>query len=339
MAILIGKPTSLAPGATSGTITLSPSTLISQMSITNPYFANSANWNRVTFVYRDGTGSEQVGMFFKANTAVWGVSTTARQNMWQVAYIIIYDFDNGTYVIPRSSFTTANEFDILIDPTAGLVAPQLRFNPSLANGGVGPYSDGTTANGTVWTESVSGNNGTYNEVGSLGQWKGVGTGADPYRLKLSSTQYNVTFNSVVTPGTYQHVVFWAKADASGWTNYQQVLVNSASTPYVEIGSSNIITQGPSVNVFTYTPPTTTWHMWGFTRDSSGNNVITLDGVAIDTFTNAGVLPLTLTYLLGANLGFSTGMNGSMGDIWTFDTVLLTSDVLAYYNATKANYGL
>lgn len=116
MAILTNKPASVNPGVASSAITLSRSTLISQMGITG-YFATSTNWNRISFVMRDATGAEQVGMFFGAsNTTTWGVSSTARQNTWQCVYIIIYDFDNGTYVIPRSSFTSATEFDIAVTP-------------------------------------------------------------------------------------------------------------------------------------------------------------------------------------------------------------------------------
>src|ERR1035437_7226330 len=116
MATLTGKPASLAVNTPSGTITLDRASLISEMSITDAYWSVQTNWAGVSFIYNDATTSEKHALTFTAsNTSIFEVSATARQNQWYVSQISIVDHDNGYYIIPRSSFPTANEFDILIN--------------------------------------------------------------------------------------------------------------------------------------------------------------------------------------------------------------------------------
>lgn len=115
MSILTGKPSTLTVGNTSSVITLSRSTLISQMSITDPYWSDSTNWQQVFFQYQDNTGLQHRSLTFGASdTATFFVSAHAKQNTWQAKSIVIIDYDGGTYSIPRASFTSATEFDITI---------------------------------------------------------------------------------------------------------------------------------------------------------------------------------------------------------------------------------
>lgn len=117
MAILTGKPSVIAVGATSGTITLSPSTIVSQFGITDPYWSVTTNWQYAIFTYNSPIGGESYNMLFNilTDTSVFKTSSTARIGNWTVSNITIFDFDNGSYIIPRSSFTPSTaEFDIAV---------------------------------------------------------------------------------------------------------------------------------------------------------------------------------------------------------------------------------
>ena len=127
MATLTGKPSTIAPAVTSGTITLDPASLISEMSITDPYWSVSTNWSRVVFEYSDATGSESENPIFwsPTYTSTFMVSSTARQNTWQVNTIVIFDHDQGSYVITRATFPTPTEFDIIV--AAPIVGTAYRY--------------------------------------------------------------------------------------------------------------------------------------------------------------------------------------------------------------------
>ena len=115
MAILTGKPSSQAKGATSSAITLDRATLISQMSIVDAFWADSSNWSQVIFSYEDATGKQRRDMLFGvSNSSNFVTSVHALANGWVVKRITIDDFDGGQYCIPRADFTSASEFDITV---------------------------------------------------------------------------------------------------------------------------------------------------------------------------------------------------------------------------------
>ena len=116
MPILSGLPASVAPGTPSSSVTLSPSDLITDMSIAGPFWSNSANWQSVTFQYADATGNQSAAMDFDMATlhSFFRVSPKARRNGWVCTKIVIEDFDGGELTIFRASFPTAVEFDITV---------------------------------------------------------------------------------------------------------------------------------------------------------------------------------------------------------------------------------
>jgi hypothetical protein len=111
---IITKPGSIVKGV-SATFTLNKSSLVALSAVQNdPYFVDSANWNRVHVVFKSNPGSQYEIVEFNATqsnpSGHFLISEKAR-DLFQVQYIEILDFDGGVLKIPRSSLTTA-DFDI-----------------------------------------------------------------------------------------------------------------------------------------------------------------------------------------------------------------------------------
>jgi hypothetical protein len=116
MSVLTGLPSSLIAGATSGNITLSPSALVTFLSISSAYWSNTSNWSAVSFIYHDATNVEERFLSFVSTNLVstFETSATAIQNTWPCVAISIVDFDGGVLTYQRSQFSTPAEFDIAI---------------------------------------------------------------------------------------------------------------------------------------------------------------------------------------------------------------------------------
>ena len=80
----------------------------------NPYFSVMSNWNKVTLFYSSSVGNQKAVLTFDASQATptsnFLVSSKAR-DVFQIQKILISDFDNGIFEVPRSALTVA-EFDI-----------------------------------------------------------------------------------------------------------------------------------------------------------------------------------------------------------------------------------
>lgn len=111
---IITKPASIEKDAPA-TMSLDKSSLaaVSMVAI-DPYFSDSSNWSRVHVYYKSSVGNQKEVLRFDATEAnpetVFLVSQKARDG-FQVQKILILDFDNGSFEVPRSALNTA-EFDV-----------------------------------------------------------------------------------------------------------------------------------------------------------------------------------------------------------------------------------
>ena len=112
MSVLTGFPTGIDPGTTTGTITLSPATLISQFGLSG-YYATSANWSQVGFTFDSPSGGEYDCLTFHMPTltATMSISSTAIHGVWFLKAITIIDNDSGEFVIHRNG-SNFNEFNL-----------------------------------------------------------------------------------------------------------------------------------------------------------------------------------------------------------------------------------
>lgn len=124
--ILSNKPAQLAPGSSTAAMVLDRSALISQMSITDPFWSDPSNIDHVIFAYTDATGSEHQQLVFRGdNQAALSVSSHVRKNTWIVKQIILMDADGGMHTIARAQFANPTEFDILVDVVVSAIFQQL----------------------------------------------------------------------------------------------------------------------------------------------------------------------------------------------------------------------
>ncbi len=87
------------------------------------YFSNTTNWNQVLLFYRSDVGNQKEVVKFDATqtspTANFLASSKAR-NIFQIQKILISDFDNGIFEVPRSALNVA-EFDVDLSPLPTLL--------------------------------------------------------------------------------------------------------------------------------------------------------------------------------------------------------------------------
>ena len=80
------------------------------------YYSDPANWDRIKLEYKSSNSKQTEWVDFKVNPAsdsmsgVFEVSSRARGN-FNIQNIVICDFDNDRFIIPRSQLT-ASEFDV-----------------------------------------------------------------------------------------------------------------------------------------------------------------------------------------------------------------------------------
>lgn len=121
---IITKPASIQKGV-AASFSLDKATLAAVPSVAaDSYYSNQSNWQRVSLYYSSasaGVGSQIEVVIFDATqpspTANFLASSTAR-TQYSIAQIVIRDFDNGCFVVPRSQLTTS-EFDITLTSGSG----------------------------------------------------------------------------------------------------------------------------------------------------------------------------------------------------------------------------
>jgi hypothetical protein len=121
---IITKPASIQKGV-AASFSLDKATLAAVASVAaDSYYSNQSNWQRVSLYYSSasaGVGAQVEVVIFDATqsspTANFVASSTAR-TQYNIAQIVIRDFDNGCFVVPRSQLTTS-EFDITLSSGSG----------------------------------------------------------------------------------------------------------------------------------------------------------------------------------------------------------------------------
>lgn len=126
---IITKPNSIQKNV-SAEFTLNKLELSQLSSVSeDSYFSNTDNWKKVIVYYKSSVGKQKEVLIFDATTssptANFLISEKSRGN-FQIQRILIKDFDNGTFTIPRSALTVT-DFDISISSNSSAV---LWVNPS-----------------------------------------------------------------------------------------------------------------------------------------------------------------------------------------------------------------
>lgn len=368
MSTLTNLPASLVPGTPSSPITLSMTSLISEMNITDPYFSIDTNWSKVVFNYVDATGSESTLLRFYMPsvpgiiTAVLSVSSHARQNAWRCTSIAIFDFDNGVYVIPRSSFPTPAEFDFtvyqppLVYPGSNILTSNLIFHLAMdkASAGIGPFSPGaTTAGQAVYDSGPSHrsmaveNLAGYAVAGSA--WGGTGANGDPYVFnKTARNQLGIQLAADFNAARPLTIGVWYKSNStadvqrllgSDLNNYGYVLGLQTTTCTVGQYSAN------SVIPISVNPIDENWHYVVFTSDSTNGIKVYIDSVHVGTY-GSSLVDLYFDYIGGQGRNDAYGDTqlseygaiGQFGDVHIYNVSLSPADVTTNFNQTKVSYG-
>lgn len=111
---IITKPATIEKNI-AASISLNKAALAAVTSVaSDSYFSNSANWAKVHIYYKSSVGNQKEMLRFDATqatpTASFLVSDKARDE-FQIQKILILDFDNGSFEVPRSALNSA-EFDV-----------------------------------------------------------------------------------------------------------------------------------------------------------------------------------------------------------------------------------
>lgn len=107
MGVLTTKPTSLAKG-TSAAVAYDRVSL--KALVSDAYFEDDANWEKVVFYYKDATGNQKTYISMGSlDSGTIQVSSKARVNTWQLYKVLIVDFDGGSYIIQRSSLDSSDD--------------------------------------------------------------------------------------------------------------------------------------------------------------------------------------------------------------------------------------
>lgn len=179
---IITKPATIEKNV-SASISLDKSALAAVTSVAaDSYFSDSANWSRVHIYYKSSVGNQREMLRFDATQASpstnFLVSEKAR-DIFQVEKILILDFDNGSFEVPRSQLTVA-EFDI---DTGAVPGPEVLL---------------TTQNGSI-TFAALGQSKTNDFEFNTGTPMGWAFGVSP----VPTFSYSTPAPGMTSPGTYR----------------------------------------------------------------------------------------------------------------------------------------
>lgn len=128
---IVTKNTGTFAKGSKGTFTLDKNALAALPEVSaDAYFSNMANWKRVVIGFISTSGNQKERVEFDATLASPTgsfLTSTRSLNSFNVHYILIEDFDRGTFPIRRSSLPTA-QFDLTLDPPVGSLPPALLWD-------------------------------------------------------------------------------------------------------------------------------------------------------------------------------------------------------------------
>jgi len=174
MAILTGKPSSISANTTSSSITLSTEDLISLLDTvtSDTYWKDATRIKSVLFVYRN-SNRQKVNLKFTlpSTSSTISINENSRNGALTCSKIVLTGTANDILSIPRSSFTTAAEFDLTV--TDGYVAPGLNGVEAIS------WVDPITSASSTYVTELDG--GIYKNGGPTGP-------SAAYDLILKSSQ-------------------------------------------------------------------------------------------------------------------------------------------------------
>jgi hypothetical protein len=252
---IITKPASIQKGVASS-FSLDKATLAAVASVAaDSYYSNQSNWQRVSLYYSSssaGVGAQVEVVIFDATqsspTANFLASSTAR-TQYNIAQIVIRDFDNGCFVVPRSQLTTS-EFDITLSSGSGSTTT---ITYEIANA----FSVSPALNPTGFIMDALGHNAiSTDSIGSM---------------TAGSASYSITFELIniaesLDPTTYISMGLGESAS------------NTSPGIYVEASASGLQLVQDGVNigaVFGPTPPPSGAFSMTVKMQQSGTNQLTI----------------------------------------------------------------
>lgn len=78
------------------------------------YFQDQDNWLRVRVDYRSTNGNQRSATDVTGGSGTFTVSAKARQEVWSVNKIVIYDYDGGSYTLNNADITDVSNYNITI---------------------------------------------------------------------------------------------------------------------------------------------------------------------------------------------------------------------------------
>jgi hypothetical protein len=217
--------------------------------------------------------------------------------------------------------------------TEGLV---FYVDPAYKKSWSGPESSNTNTLVPNSTLSGSINNDTS---GSYGQYNSFTfDGASDYIVvdnlnnifNFGTNPFSVSawFNGTTFPGTYTGILGSHDGGSTIWAVYAH------DSNGVFIYGQGQLTGGGSIS-------TGEWYHYMATRDSSGNLITYLNGIAVNTATGkTGTFNSLSAIRIGDdNHNSNPAFNGQIGPVQIYNRALSAGDVLQNYNAQKGRFGL
>ena len=202
-------------------------------------------------------------------------------------------------------------------PTSATVDSLTLYNPlsgSIVNDTSGSYGD---------DESFAFDGASdYIVVDNLNNIFNFGT--NPFSISL-------WFNGTTFPGTYTAVL--GSHGSGGKSSFWAVYVHD-SIGVLIVHGGQLIGGGGSIS-------TNEWYHYAVTRDTSGNLITYLNGVAVNTATGkTGTFNSLSTIRIGDDRhNANPAFNGQIGPILIYNRALSAGEVLQNYNRVKGRFGL
>ena len=137
------------------------------------------------------------------------------------------------------------------------------------------------------------------------------------------------FNGTTFPGTYTGILGSHQGNSDIWAVY----AHDSNGVFI-YGQGQLIGGGGSIS-------TGEWYHYIATRDSSGNLITYLNGIAVNTATGkTGTFNSLSAIRIGDDKhNANPAFNGQIGPVQIYNRALSAGDVLQNYNAQKGRFGL
>lgn len=197
--------------------------------------------------------------------------------------------------------------------------------------------------GTTWYDlSSNGNNVQMNNSGSI-SWNN--TGAKYFSTGSNGWFSNSSGTNLPTGNSPYTFIIWVQLGSS-WSSNGFMSIG----PFGIGNQSNAFRAGTTNQFINYwwgndlaavgsvSPTTSSWFNAVAKFDGTTRSIL-INGVSIGSDTPGGSHNVTTSELQIAKTYSNEYLNGNIGEVLIYDTALSNSDILQYYNDTKARFGL